>query len=140
MIRKKPCHPSTVQHSSPYPNKFPVTPAASYLVTPILDNLAMQSLLPFPPAPPCSDYCPRPPFFCCAFGDLLIIHCLEHVKKPAGVREVLGLSPVGLCEGDMQVSALKQRTRASCGVLQLTRSQQRSEIQVVETLKPKEFN
>lgn len=62
------------------------------------------------------------------------------MKKPAGIREVLGLSPVGLRKGDMQVSVLKQRTLASRGVLQLTRSQQRSEIQVVETLKPKEFN
>lgn len=85
----------------------------------------------FPTCPPLfrADYCPRPPFFCHAFGDLLIIHCLEHVKKSTGIRSVLGELPVGLYKGDVQVSALMQGTLGSCGVLQLTRRQQRCEIQ-----------
>lgn len=87
------------------------------LVTPILDNLAMQSRLPFPPALLCSAYCPCPLLFCHAFGDLLIICCLERKKKPTGIREVLGLLPACHYKDDMLVSVLKQRTLASCGVL-----------------------
>lgn len=89
------------------------------LVTPILDKLAMQSWVPFPPALLCSDYSPCPPLFCQVFGDLLIIHCLEHMKNPTGVREVLELLPVCHYKDDMLVSVLKQCTLVSCGVLQL---------------------
>lgn len=89
------------------------------LVTPILDKLAMQSWVPFPPALPCSDYCPCPPLFCQAFGDHLIIHCLECMKKPTRIREVLAPLPVCHYKDDMLVSVLKQYTQSSCGVLPL---------------------
>lgn len=78
----------------------------------------MQSWLPFPPALPYSDYCPGPPLFYHAFGDL-VIHCLEHMKKPSGIREVLELLSVCHYKDDMLVSVSKQHTLASCGVLQL---------------------
>jgi len=75
----------TISQHVPYDSSCSVFISAS----PIFDNEAMQSLLPFPPALPCSGYCH-------AFGDLLIIHCLEQVKKPTGRREFLGLLPAGL--------------------------------------------
>lgn len=79
----------------------------------------MQSWIPFPAALPCSDYRPCPPLLCQDLADLLVIHCLEHMKKSSGIREVLELMPVCYYKDEMLVSVLKQCTLESGGDLQL---------------------